>query len=310
MVLFCSTGSQSEKMILQACSGHLMEPFFHLSQNVAVMKYIVQSLQWAVNVQVTLLLPWRAVCGFSAWASVCSSSGGWVSSLTLILQCIGSIWCHSRSEEGQYQVIRQGKSEDSLNPQCFLKCLCVCVFVYVYVRLKCTTHVIHIPLCLYFSMWLFVSHVRAWLCFTRAFLWKSECASSAMAREVKGRWTRWAVPMERSWTHRYPGRARGYVASIHETSLRSSKGRPATDWLSSSRPPLPLVWSVEPVCGAVVHLWQGHCSVCWKSVWTLVWWKAFVGQKRRDWPAPAIGTAPADHPCHHSLSLHSQVSCC
>ncbi len=221
-------------MFLQACSGHLTGPFFHPSQNVAVMKYIVQSLQWAVNVQVTLSLPWRlsSLSHLSVSVSVCSSSGGWVSSLTLILQC--SIRCHLRSGGGQYQVIRQGESEDSLDPQCFSKCVSVCV------GLKRTTHVIHIPLCLYFSMWIFVSRVGAWLCFTHAFLWKSECASSALAREVKGRWTRWAVPVGQSWTHRYPGRARGYIASIHETSSRSNKGRPATDWLSPSHPPLPV----------------------------------------------------------------------
>lgn len=113
--------------------------------------------------------------------------------------------------------------------------VCVCVWVWdAQLRLF-----IYLYVCI-FSVWLFVSRAGAWQCFTRAFLWKSECASSALAREVKGRWNRWAVPMGQSWTHRYPGRARGYVASIHETSSRSNKDRLAPDWLSPSRPLLPV----------------------------------------------------------------------
>lgn len=223
-------------MILQACSGHLVGPFFHLSQNVAVMKYIVQSLLWAVNVQVALSLPWRAVWVTFRFRCLCV--------------CLQSFWRLGQFFDIDLTVywfnpvsLTVGRRAVSGHPLrkkwrqsgstvFFSVCVCMCV------GLKRTTHVIHIPLCLYFSMWMFVGRVGAWLCFTRVFLWKSECASSALAREVKGRWTRWAVPVGQSWTHRYPGRARGYVASIRETSSRSNKGRPATDWLSPSHPPL------------------------------------------------------------------------
>lgn len=218
-------------MFLQACSGHLTGPFFHPSQNVAVMKYIVQSLQWAVNVQVTLSLPWRLSSQLSVSVAACLSA--------VVLEAGSVLWHWSYSVQSG---VTRGQEEGSIRSSVKEKVKTVWIhsaFQSVWVSVWVWNARL-IPLCLYFSMWIFVSRVGAWLCFTHAFLWKSECASSALAREVKGRWTRWAVPVGQSWTHRYPERARGYIASIHETSSRSNKGHPAIDWLSPSHPPLPV----------------------------------------------------------------------
>ncbi len=172
---------------------------------------------------------------WAVWVSVCSSSGGrsvlWHWSYSVLVQSgvtrgqeVGSIRSSVKEKVKTVWIHSVFKSV----------CVCVCVWVWN-ARLMLF---LYLYVCILACDCLLVVWVRD--CFTRAFLWKSECASSALVREVKGRWTRWTVPVGQSWTHRYPERARGYVASIHETSSRSNKGRPATDWLSPSRPPSPV----------------------------------------------------------------------
>lgn len=266
-------------MILQACSGHLTGPFFHLSQTVAVMKSIVQSLQWAVDVQVTLSPPtMSSLSHLQVSVPACLSAE--------VLEAGSLLWHWSYSvlvwsgvthdrEEGS---IRSSVKEKVKTVWIHSVFQSVCVCVWGGWGLKRTTQVIHIPLCLYFQH-VTVSRAGAWQCFTRAFLWKSECASSALAREVKGRWNRWAVPMGQSWTHRYPGRARGYVASIHETSSRSNKDRLAPDWLSPSHPPLPVGDGEER------ERWfrtrDAQLILCTKNIWLADVLKFFKLPKRQ-----------------------------
>lgn len=120
-------------MFLQACSRHLTGPFFHSSQNVAVMKYIVQSLQWAVNVQVTLSLPWclSSLSHLSGSVAACLSA--------VVLEAWLVLWHWSYSVLVQSGVTR-GQEEGSIRSSVkekvktvwihSVKKVCVCVWVW------------------------------------------------------------------------------------------------------------------------------------------------------------------------------------